>query len=343
MIRFSKLFFCLTIVLILLWQLPWCYAFFAAKPSKIPFTLYSGISGDFISMGQVEGKGMQRRNQSGQVYTQEQTDSLLPFFYVRQLVSDERFPDTIMGVAVTPRKVQQTNFSFRVNASDINAAKVPLYPLMESLSGRVDLIMPEDVFRITANGIEFVRMKSNSVDEGKSRQFTDALIKKDFRFPARRLAGNPTARKDYDEGYLILDDEGKLFHLKQVKSRPYVRAIALPERLNINYLFITEFSDRKTLGFLTDTQNCFYVLNNKSYEVIKTGVASYNPETDGITIFGNLIDWTVCVRTDEAATYYALAANDYSLINSFSLKEEASTIRGLHFTSSDDKFVKPRF
>jgi hypothetical protein len=343
MIRFSKIFFYITIALLLLWQLPWCYAFFAAKPSKVPFTLYSSISGDFISMGQVEGKGMVRRNRSGQVYTQEQTDSLLPFFYVRQLVSDERFPDTIMGVAVTPRKVQQTNFSFRSNASDINAAKVALYPLLESMSGRVDLEMPGDVFRMTSKRIEFVRMKTNDVDKAKSSLFTEALLKKGFRFPVRRIAGNPTVRKDYDEGYLMLDSDGKLFHLKQVKGRPYVRAIALPEGLNIKYLFITEFSNRKTLGFLTDTENRFYVLNNKSYEVVKTGISSYNPATDGITIFGNLIDWTVCVSTAETVDYYALDANDYSLINSFSLKDEVADIRGLHFTSSDDKFVKPRF
>lgn len=46
--------------------------------------------------------------------------------------------------------------------------------------------------------------------------------------------------------------------------------------LNAKYLFITEFKDRKTLGFLTDIDNNFYVLNNKTYDVIKTGVPSFN-------------------------------------------------------------------
>ena len=69
-------------------------------------------------------------------------------------------------------------------------------------------------------------------------------------------------------------------HLKQTKGRPYVRAISLPEGLNAKYLFITEFKDRKTLGFLTDMDNNFYVLNNKTYDVIKTGVPSFNPEED---------------------------------------------------------------
>ncbi|MDO4164832.1 MAG: DUF4857 domain-containing protein [Bacteroides sp.] len=341
MIRFSKIFLCITIILLLIWQLPWCYAFFAGKASRTPFTLYSSITGDFISIGHEEGVGMVRKDQSGHTYTQEQTDSILPFFYMRQLMSDERFPDTIQGIAITPREVQNTNFNFRSSASDINLPKVQLYPLLESMSGRVDLVMPEDVFRITDQDIEFINMKTNSIEGDKSLQFTEAMKKKGFRFPARLIAGNPSTRKEYDEGYLIVDNSGKLFHLKQTKGRPYVRAIALPKEVNIKHLFLTEFRDRKTLGFLTDVENHFYVLNNKTYELVKTEV-EYNPETDGFSIFGNMFDWTVCVRTDHADNYYALNADDYSLIKSISFPIDRSGVPGLHFTSSDDKYVKPR-
>ncbi|RHN06794.1 DUF4857 domain-containing protein [Bacteroides intestinalis] len=341
--RFSQIFLYITIALLIIWQLPWCYSFFAAKPSKVPFSMYSCVLGDFLSMGNEDDKGVVRRDQSGNVYTQEQTDSILPFFYMRQLMADERFPDSINGVAVTPREVQLTNFSFRSAASDINASKIELYPLLESMSGRVDLIMPDDVFRITSKGIEFIGMKTNTVDADKSQLFTEAMVKKGFKFPARRLAGNPTTRKEYDEGYLILDNEGRLFHLKQTKGRPYVRAISLPEGLNAKYLFITEFKDRKTLGFLTDMDNNFYVLNNKTYDVIKTGVPSFNPEEDALSIFGNMFDWTVCVKTADADEYYALDADDYSLIKSISFPRKSNSIPGLRFTSSQDKYVKPRF
>ena len=97
--RFSQIFLYITIALLIIWQLPWCYSFFAAKPSKIPFSMYSSVLGDFLSMGNEDGKGVVRRDQSGNVYTQEQTDSILPFFYMRQLMADERFPDSINGVA----------------------------------------------------------------------------------------------------------------------------------------------------------------------------------------------------------------------------------------------------
>lgn len=90
--HFSTLLLFLTVCFLLLWQLPWCYNFFAAKPGKTPFTLYSTVIGDFAMIGHEEEKGMIRRDLAGRVYTQEQFDSILPMFYLRQLVADDRFP-----------------------------------------------------------------------------------------------------------------------------------------------------------------------------------------------------------------------------------------------------------
>ena len=73
------------------------------------------------------------------------------------------------------------------------------------MSGRVDLSMPDDVFRVTSKGLEFIGMKTNTIDTDKSQLFTEAMVKKGFKFPCP--GGNPTTRKEYDEGYLILDNE----------------------------------------------------------------------------------------------------------------------------------------
>lgn len=340
--RFSQSVLYALVAVLLLWQLPWCYTFFAGKPSQPPFALYSGVAGDFLLIGSEGGKGRMCRDLSGNIYTQEQTDSLLPFFYVRQLVADDRFPDTIQGVPVTQRDVHLTNFSFRASPKELNAVHVPLYPLLESRSKRVDLAMPDDVFRIGKEGIEFVRMASNTVDEEKSRRYTEALKKKGFVFPALRVAGNPTARKDYDEGYLLLDSERKLFHLKQVVGRPYVRAVAVPEGVQWEHLFITEFKSRRTLGFLTDTAHRLYVLDAQ-YKVTCTGIPAYDPEKEALSVFGNMLDWTVCVKGKERVAYYALKAEDYSLLKKAEFPVGSGTLPGLRFTSVWDKWVKPRF
>lgn len=340
--RFSTILLALTIVFLLLWQLPWCYNFFVAKAEKTPFTLYSSVIGDFTRMGMQDGK-MVRNDLAGRKYTQAEFDSILPMFYARQLMSDERFPDTINGVAVTPKMIQMENFTFRSAPSEVNAAQIGLYPLMESMSGRVDLKMPGDVFRITADGIEFIDMASNQINAEKSAQFTEMMKKKGFRFPAIEIAGNPSTKKEYDEGYLLLDADRRLFHLKQIKGRPYIRDVQLPEGLQLKHLYVTEFKSRKTLGFLTDVNNAFYVLNNRTYDVVKVGIPAFNPETDGLTIIGNLFDWTICVTTVNSDNYYAVNANDYSLIKPFENASSNNAMPGFTFTSYKDKQVIPRF
>ncbi|MBQ8501137.1 MAG: DUF4857 domain-containing protein [Bacteroides sp.] len=342
MIRFSKIFLSVTVALLLLWQLPWCYTFLAAQKQKPSFTLYSTVLGEFITMGDIKGEGINRYDEAGNTYTQEQVDSLLPLFYVRQLMTDERFPDSLHGVALVPREVQLAGFTFRSTPSDINSVKVPLYPLLESMSGRVDLVMPDDVFRLTDQGIEFIDMESNTVNAEKSAIFTKAMQKKGFRFPARRLAGNPTARKEYDEGYLVLDNGGHLFHLKMTCGRPYVRPIPLPDGMEVEHLFITEFRDHKTLGYLCTTDGRLHVLNNKTYEVIQSGIPAYHPTTDALTIYGDLFNWTVCIKNSEGSHYYALDADSYSLIRTLTFPNQGSSVWGLHFTSSQDKYVLPR-
>ena len=129
--------------------------------------MYSSVLGDFVITQLDENKQLHRYDTKGNTYTQQQVDSLLPSLYVRQLTADERFPDTICGKAVSPKDIQLTNFTFKSVPSAINASQTGLYFLMESMSKRVDLKMPEDAFRFTDKGIEFIRMETNCIDEAK--------------------------------------------------------------------------------------------------------------------------------------------------------------------------------
>lgn len=334
--RYSQLFLTLTVTLVTAWQLPYWYAFFTAGTAKTPFALYSCMAEDFI-----EFDGSDRRSTGGNSYTQHETDSLLPFFYMRQLAADNRFPGEVCGTAVTPHEVQRTNFNFRSVPADLNAVQTGLYPLFESMSGRVDLAMPDDLFRLTDSGIEFVRMATIRIDAGKSRRFTEALQRKDFRFPARRVAGNPNPKKEYDEGYLLLDAGGRLFHLKQTVGRPFVRAVELPAGLEVKELFLTEFRDRSLLGLLCDAQGRLHVLRAKSYAVVPTELPPFDPARESVTILGNLLDWTVCIRREQADCCYALRAGDFTLIDSVCYPVDRRPVPGLHFTASRHKYVRP--
>ena len=78
---------------------------------------------------------------------------------------------------------------------------------------RIDLEPATDVFRITGEGIEFVDMETNTIDQKKSAAFTKVLRDKGFSFPARVVSGNPSTRKRYDNGYLLVDDAQRVYHI----------------------------------------------------------------------------------------------------------------------------------
>ena len=343
MLKISKLFFWCLVAVVVAWQLPACYNFFVAKSVDTPFTLYSSVAGEFAMLERDADKKLLYKDATGKSYTEEEFDAILPTFYYRQLVTDDRFPDSICGTPVTPRQIQLTNFNIRISPLDLYKPKIGVQQLLESMSGRVDLELPDDVFRITECGIEFIKMETNQVDHAKSDRFTKMMREKGFRFPARYLSGNPTDRKEYDEGYVMLDASNQLFHIKQTVGRPYVRAIALPEGLVPELLFITEFPSRKWLCFIADQQGYLWVVERDNYAVVRTEIPAVDFKTESILIIGNMFDWTVCVNRADQECYYALSAVDYKLLDTLVYPTPSNAIRGLKFTSTKDKFVRPRF
>ena len=313
--KFGKCFFVFTLLVLLLWLVPWTYRFVTARSVKYPFMLYSGLIDNFAVLDHTDGETVYK-DLAGNVYMEAQFDSILPLFYYRQLIAEERLPDTLQGIPVSPRTIQMGNFIFRTTPMTVNAHAVPLYFLLESMSGRVDLEMPDDVFRVSRR-MEFIDMATNTVKEEKSRLFTDMLLKKGFVFPARLVAGNPTTRKDYDEGYLMVDAAGKLFHVKQIKSRPYVRPIEVPEGIDIQHLFLTEFKDKKSLAFLTDSENRFWVLRTKTYEFQRVEIPPFDPKTMSLSIVGNMFDWTVTLKDGVKEELYAIDAYDCKCLASY--------------------------
>jgi len=93
---------------------------------------------------------------------------------------------------------------------------------------------------------------------------------------------------------------------------------------------------------MTDVDNQLYVLT-PAYEVIKVGIPSFNPETDYMTILGNMFDWTIRITTPQMDNYYAVDGSNYSLIKSLKRELDNKYIPGLSFTSYKDKYVMPRF
>ena len=151
-----------------------------AQPIRNPFTLYSCIIDDFACLDYSENKGVQYKTG---------TDIFIPIVsstaYCLFLLPSARFRRPPAGQPERNKTNSAKNridqFHFQTSASDINKTVPRLYPLLEAMSGRVDLQMPGDVFRLN-DRIEFIDMATNTILEKKSEIFTQAMKKKDFRF-----------------------------------------------------------------------------------------------------------------------------------------------------------------
>lgn len=350
MIKTIKTGIVLTAALLLAWLLPWCYTFVFASPSRTPFTLYSGITHGFASVGYNEQGKFEGRDFSGNTYTDREFDSILPIFYCRQLAAEGRFPTRIEGVELDVREAERSKFMFRSTPRELNRRRPQIYQLLESMPARVDLEAPSDVFRITDHGIEFVDMETNTIDRQKSDAFSRAMKRKGFEFPARVVAGNASTRKEYDNGYLLVDDASRVFHLKQVRGRPFVRRTDIPAGLGIGHMFVAEFRDRRLLGLLVDKDHRLHVLET-DYSLHALPVGPVDPRRESLTIVGDLFYWTVQIGNAGSERLIAVNARDYTRVDEHVFEPMAGAWQrrfgylfpfSLSFTSSTDGYVEPR-
>lgn len=273
--------------------LPELYWLAFEKPIHAPFVMYSCIDHDF--MIQRYDKGLIRMDNKGKQYTRDEFELKLPLFFIRQLLISGAMPDTINGIAMDVHDINKARSFFRFRARAMIAPDPGLYPLFESESGRANLEMPEDFFRINRR-MEFINAKENKVCEEKSRMFTAVLQKAGFDFPAKKIAGIPTTRKTCDEGYLVIDKKDQLFHIKMVEARPYVKKVEVPLSLKFKHIACVDLKDKKYYSYLVSTDNEIYILTQGEYELIKLPIEGFIAEKEELRIYGNLFYYTIISR-----------------------------------------------
>lgn len=336
--------------MLLAWFLPLLYHMVSDQSARNVFTYYSSVENAFCTMDYNDGgQGFFGRNlKTGKEYSESEFDSILPLFYAKQLFKDNRFPDSINGQAVTVQDISRGTFFLKYNPVEISTPAIPIYTLFESFSGRVKLEMPGDVFRIK-NKIEFINPETNEINIKKSQLFMQAFEGVGFAFPAKKLFGNPTLRKLYDEGYFVLDAKDRIFHLKMVNGKPFVKNINIPADIQPLHITVREPQDKSHYGFLFDKKDRVYLITTNNYELqlIKTPV--FNAEKDRLIVMANPFFWMTNVVSDKGKECLALEAISKNVVDSISLlrPQETEVVLSyvfpfqITFLSGYSEFVKP--
>ena len=300
-------------VMVAAWLLPALCELVSPRTDRMPFVVYSCLDSTFIRF-ETNNQQVRYVDFRGREFTKQEADSLLPLFAFRQLVAEGRLPDSLYGVALTPKLIQQNAFHFKTSPKQLNKPAVGLYTMLESASGRVDLQLPPDVFRLTDEGLEFINCETNTVNRAKSLSFSRELTKYGFTFPVHLIWGNGSTRKDYDNGFLLTDANDRLFQLKMVKGCPWVREIQSPPApLAWKQLFTIEPANRQLVGLVVSSDNRLFAVRANG-TLAQIGVGEYDPQQMQIAIVGDLFHWTITEYTATDTRYYAVDARTFEQV-----------------------------
>lgn len=338
--------------LLLAWLLPKSYHLVTDMASPNIFTYYSSVENAFcaIEFDSKEERLIRKNIKTNQEYSESEFDSILPMFYSTQLLADGRMPKRLNGKDINPRVLSSKKFFFRVNPSDKNKPHIPLYTLFESMSKRVRIEMPGDMFRLT-NRIEFINPETNQINQEKSERFNKQFVKKGFQFPAKLAAGNPSTRKAYDEGYFIIDNNNQIFHLKMVNNMPFLKKVTLPVGITPDYMLTMEPDDRSFYAFVFDTNKKLYIITTDEYKLQEIPTPEYNVDKDQLLIMANPLYWNVNVISSKGKNVLALEADTKKVIDQTNIQMQSTGTNyskyvlpfAVGFTSGNTKYIKPMF
>lgn len=344
-------------IIVLSWFLPWLYWIIFPVGGSDPFIAYSPVSGQMIvsEMGDekvplIYALDSEGGRQPG-TFTREERDSLLPQIYYTQLMAREALPDTIAGVEVSVPAFKHSQWVFSSIPRDINKVHPEVYMIMESMPARVDLEDPTEVFRFRDGQVQFIDMETNAVNESRSKRFTDIFNDRGFKLPVKSFSANITSRKPYDEGYLMADAAGDLYHLKMQAGRPYLMKVIKPDSVSVAHVFVMENVDNRHLGFMTDDNDNLYIIEREGYRIVPLAVGKVDPEKDRISVVKNLFNMIVKITSPEGVRWTAIDSDDYSRLAGYtapyneSLTEKIASYifpYELSFTSVSDCYASPR-
>ena len=290
MVKISRYILVCVAIVALSIAIPRLYWISFENPIKAPSVFYSCIDNEFYMIRPQQNSI--KTNEKGDEISRDDFEKLLPLNYSRQLSLNGTMPDSVNGVEMDLHEINRNRSFFRIRPKEMDTPQPSLFPLFESKSGRANLEMPEDFFRITWR-MEFIEAKSNSINEEKSRMFSAVLYNRGFQFPAKTINGIPTTRKSCDEGYLVLDSKNQLFHIKMVKGKPFVKKVDVPEGLQFKQISCVDFSDKLYYAYLFSANNEIFVLTQYDYMLEKLEIENILPEKDEVRISGDLFNYNI--------------------------------------------------
>ncbi|MDQ2079240.1 DUF4857 domain-containing protein [Xanthobacteraceae bacterium Astr-EGSB] len=269
---------------------------------------FSPVSRTFVFREHLHDHEFRHATREGQELDRRTFQTLLPFIYNRDMEVWGLLPVTIGGRAFDRRALTAERMIFELKPRDLADRRVDIavHPLLESEPGQARLQFPEDIFRFSADRIEFLNVDTLAVDEETTRIFTDALKELGFAFPPRLVEGRATILKPFDDGYLVVDANGVVFHVKRAQGRPRIVRTPIPADLAIRSIQIVENAQRRFMGLLLTRDGRLFLIGREDYRLLPMPTQGYDPDTMDYRLIMNPVAPTAAWSNSAGARAAAL-------------------------------------
>ncbi len=312
--KFSRIVFIFTIIFVLSIVIPEYYWMIFEKHHAAPSVIYSSLLKDFIKFERRDNKVFRFDNKGNNIL-KKKFEELAPLYYYRTLSYLGTMPEKIDTYKVNLRNLKLNSIFFQIKPNEILMPQIQLFPLIEAVPNGPKLDMPNDFFRIN-DKMEFINCETNEIIPELTEKFTAALIEVGFEFPAKKIFGNPTVMKPFDEGYFILDSKSRLFHVKRVRNNPYVKRIDLPEEIVPAFIQVTEMELREFYALLISEKSDVYLISYDNYKLIKLPVKDFDYRKNRFRFQGNPLYRIITISSATSISVFVTDRN-YNLVNEY--------------------------
>jgi len=336
-VRLSRYTLILVAVLVMSVYIPDLYWLFFDVKTNLPYVSYSPVDSVFIMYRHGKNE-IVFSDVKGNAYDRDAYEEKLPFFYYMQLISDGRMPESIHGIKLDANEIKRNRNMHRIKPHQLDQPLVPLYPLLESESGRVRLEFPEEFFRIQNKRMEFINSVTKKIDEELTESFTQALSDKGFEFPSKAVFTNPTTRKAFDEGCFVIDGKDDLYHIKKAKGQPVVNKTGFPKDIPIRAVIVSENVLREYYGVVVSEDDRIFFLTYDNYSPVELPTRGcYDSRHSNIIISTDLFFRQVTIQNDDGIDVF-VTDREYNLLDEY---HESWDTRDDYFQGKVAKVIFP--
>jgi len=238
------------------------------------YIFYSDILKDFVYQKNFGAHNFEYGINNSKTFTQKEYKDALPFVHYRDLELQNKLPIIIDGKAYSKNEIRDSKLSFDYQIKYLEEKEISFNPLFNAQSTIAMISFAEEFFGFFGQSIEVYDFDHGYLKEF-SQKLNDMLKEQNFSFPAKKVFGKSTNLKPFDLGYIILDNNNKVFNLRKYDDEVVLKKIDFDDNIEIEYIYISENRQKKFSGYAIDKNSNFYLLT-WDFKFLKLDLTNFN-------------------------------------------------------------------